>query len=689
MIKIAEVAPYGKGEETRVDEAVRKCWQIDASKIKFTHPKWQRFINDLTNQASEDLGVEGKVNAELYKLLIYETGGRFLPHKDTEKLDAMFGSLIVSLPSAFTGGELMIHHGGECRSIDFGKDNPEGKIRHAAFYADCEHEVLPVQSGYRVCLAFNLSVVAEDVAFLNQSMQQHAERLLPVFEEANFTGLNAILLDHQYTTANFSMNTLKGHDGVRARALMEAAKHAGYEAHLALCVFHQEGELGYDFDDWNQPTENGEMGEIYDESLYIDHWIDPAGSVKDLGYWSLHKKVIHTDRELDGGDPIEKDSEGYTGNAGCTMDYWYQHAAVVVWRTEEREALFTKYNFGAAKTLLSQSEDTLSPEDFEKLATCVVEELDQRKGSYCFHEEAEEALDALLNRKSYLLAGRLLDLLGSRLLQINKPSVWRHLVKVLSEDQRLNLISGVTEENKDKYRKGVFGLLNAVIKGKPEKGELIPYLELIPNQHAKVAESGDSTSYSVDEGVTLLNLSNLVGSTELLGDLEKFLCHDLSLKSLRGKITLLLLRKEVKTDEVTPYSLIPVVAQRVIQIYQAEIEREILPYSDWTRPCPALKAGRVNGTFRSPKLGALEAKELMDFMANPDLEQHDFVHNAPIREAIGSTISHLKLDLKYETIKSRRPYTLRCTKTDASYHQSLTTRRIDQETLNKLVSKYM
>lgn len=55
-----------------------------------------------------DLGLakKDKVKANLYKLLIYNKGSFFLSHKDTEKEDKMFGTLVVNLPSSHLGGDL-------------------------------------------------------------------------------------------------------------------------------------------------------------------------------------------------------------------------------------------------------------------------------------------------------------------------------------------------------------------------------------------------------------------------------------------------------------------------------------------------------------------------------------------------------------------------------------------------------
>lgn len=177
--ELAEAAPYGKGEKTVYDEEVRKCRQIDAAQFSIKASKWQRYLKKTVARVCEDLGVEGEVSAVPYKLLSYEPGGRFLPHRDTEKLDAMFGTLIIALPSAHEGGELVVRHGGRKATIDFSKEAHVHKLQHAAFFADCEHEVKPVRSGFRCCLVYNLRLDKGDPARLNLSLNEQARTLLP------------------------------------------------------------------------------------------------------------------------------------------------------------------------------------------------------------------------------------------------------------------------------------------------------------------------------------------------------------------------------------------------------------------------------------------------------------------------------------------------------------------------------
>lgn len=128
---MAEVAPYGKGEETIRDDSVRKCWQMDASELRWIEPKWSKTTKRIVQDVSKDLGVEGQVKAEPYKLLLHGEGGFFLPHRDTEKLGEMFGTLIIALPSRHEGGELLIRHGGEEVPIDFSQSDPRGSSENS------------------------------------------------------------------------------------------------------------------------------------------------------------------------------------------------------------------------------------------------------------------------------------------------------------------------------------------------------------------------------------------------------------------------------------------------------------------------------------------------------------------------------------------------------------------------------
>jgi hypothetical protein len=66
----------------------------------------------------------------------------------------------VSLPCHHEGGQLIVRHAGHSVTFDWGAVGSDDKINKwvqwAAFYSDCEHEVLEVTDGHRITLTYNL-----------------------------------------------------------------------------------------------------------------------------------------------------------------------------------------------------------------------------------------------------------------------------------------------------------------------------------------------------------------------------------------------------------------------------------------------------------------------------------------------------------------------------------------------------
>ena len=158
LASVSEQAPHGKGMETIVDKSVRNTLQVDPSKITIQNPAWDPCLKKLVHQAAESLGVSPSlVKAELYKLLLYEEGGFFKKHRDTEKAKGMFATLVVQLPSKFTGGSFVVSHGGECETFSLGAGGDAAYDCHfVCHYADCEHEIKKVESGHRLALIYSL-----------------------------------------------------------------------------------------------------------------------------------------------------------------------------------------------------------------------------------------------------------------------------------------------------------------------------------------------------------------------------------------------------------------------------------------------------------------------------------------------------------------------------------------------------
>jgi hypothetical protein len=338
-------APYGKGEKTLVDTNVRRVWELKPEHFTLTNPDWEGFLKTAVRKVQEELGLGSqKLESHLYDLLLYEPGSFFLPHRDGEKLDRMVATLVVVLPSSFQGGELVVRHEGEEMTIDFSGENLF-HIHYAAFYADCEHEVRPLQQGYRLCLVYNLTLVKAKKAITAPRHSQYLDKitqLLRRWVEKEEPPKLVVTLEHRYTQDGLAWDALKGVDRARAQALYEAGRQADCQVYLALLTFYESGaavDYGYDYgrrrrwdDDEDEDEDSGpyEMEEVFESSLTAEDWSDREGNRVPLGSLDVETEEVLDPEAIEAIDP-EEEFEGYTGNAGMTLQRWYRHGAIVLW----------------------------------------------------------------------------------------------------------------------------------------------------------------------------------------------------------------------------------------------------------------------------------------------------------------------------------------------------------------------
>lgn len=146
--------------------------------------------------------------------------------------------MVICLPSEFTGGELQVKHKGQTRTFDWsGKVSQDGQpqIPWAFLYSDCEHEVLPVTSGHRITLTYDIyytatSTVAELEDTRTETLYQAIDKLLKSKQFDRGTTLG-FALDYSYpadrdnydaTFFDSLSKQLKGEDNAVFRALTKA-----------------------------------------------------------------------------------------------------------------------------------------------------------------------------------------------------------------------------------------------------------------------------------------------------------------------------------------------------------------------------------------------------------------------------------------------------------------------------------
>ncbi|HUN36055.1 MAG TPA: 2OG-Fe(II) oxygenase [Trebonia sp.] len=353
LITLGKPARFGRGEDTLTDPAVRDTWEIPAGLVRAT---WDPVVlRDVLGTVREGLGLRGaaELDVDLHSLLVYEPGQFFLRHQDTEKTDEMIGTLVVTLPSAYAGGELMIGRGEDWKAYRGSRD----ALSLVAFYADCQHEVLKLRSGYRITLTYNLMLrgdtsprqegdagtVAELASLLREHFGTPATHSWG-HHRADPPSRLVYLLDHEYTPRALKWTRMKGADARRTALLREAAGAADCEAILGLADVRTTHDAwpadeGYGYRRrryYDQHEDSGdsaeyEINDLINTEVSLTHWTGPDGGR--LEETSLSVDGTEACASTPSGDlePYESEYEGYMGNWGNTLDRWYHRGAVIVW----------------------------------------------------------------------------------------------------------------------------------------------------------------------------------------------------------------------------------------------------------------------------------------------------------------------------------------------------------------------
>lgn len=117
---------------------------------------------------------------------------------------------------ACTGGELLVRHGNKEQIFEWSDKSAEqaghspkkmklkdtsdaspactGRIHWAAFYSNCEHELLEVRSGHRLTLTYNLYQTTKPIG----RMAYHAASPLDVTQSSFYKDLSAALGNSEF-----------------------------------------------------------------------------------------------------------------------------------------------------------------------------------------------------------------------------------------------------------------------------------------------------------------------------------------------------------------------------------------------------------------------------------------------------------------------------------------------------------
>jgi 2OG-Fe(II) oxygenase superfamily len=723
MIREASLAPYGRGEDTILDTSVRKTWQISPDHIQIGGKSWQMNFDAILDEIKTALGcLDVTVSAELYKLLIYDEGGFFLPHRDSEKSPGMFGTMIIALPSSHEGGQLVVRHKDNKAIIDL--SGAEGsELKFGAFYADCEHEVLPVTKGYRICLVYNLiqkfsgenrnktdtfdSLKAP--CYINE-IQEASNILKTAFTDNDDQPSKLVwLLEHQYSTAELSFNSLKNTDAAIAKVLTKAAEQARCALYLGIVHIEESGSAEADFgyyssrsrrgyyrdDEMDVESDDYEIVDICDSERYIDGWMDPQNRLKDFGRVPIEEGELLPSHALDGVEPDEQRLLEATGNAGVSFERAYHRAALILWPQENYINVLLqsgiksgvsyfkeKMNLGLDKK--NQSEWQV---DMKKIALAIIGEFeDSVQSPYSSRSEGSISAEML-----------------TLLCQLQENSLVERFIHVIiaSYDGSENdaLIAAVDVLKEPSMIDRLFSdLFQKNIPQKPVQCINL-YKKLISvfckNPVSSVKDVLKTSSEEVVNGLKFLNQKPTDAhqnwkwrkKTEIDSEAVALLWHaleELNAKKLQDEVISIFIANRDTFDPRT--ILAPALAKlRIIlgspllHLWE-HVSNCLLTGSEYPPNPPTNWAQEVKIVCSCD-----DCKNLKIFAKDPNIQIYRFQMPQQRRDHIANQLRQNGLDMSMTTDESRRPYTLICTKTRQRYQEKCNEYRADVKAMQLLI----
>ena len=249
----------------------------------------------------------------------------------------MFATVIIVLPSAYTGGQVILSHSSTTKKIDFAKESLFSTAL-LAWYTDVKHEVKEVTSGYRLALSYNLIHVAppgvprpslpdmsDSLHLLRRVLKKWRDGM---YEDGSDRNVAAYLLQHQYSSANLKegVKTLKGVDAHRVAFIRRITDQLGFTVGLATLTHQVTGYPDNDYGYYGRRSRYGYydedergstpgMGEVESTTTTLSDVVDLCGtSLIPMGELVVDDDCVIPKEPFEDETPDDTDYEGYMGN---------------------------------------------------------------------------------------------------------------------------------------------------------------------------------------------------------------------------------------------------------------------------------------------------------------------------------------------------------------------------------------
>ena len=319
--------------------------RIDAQRLVFDNHEWEQAITRLVNeQVRTGLGlVDHPIRADINSLLICGTGGHRVRHPAVQTRRNVFGKLIVSLPSTHEGGTLVVSHNGKQNQFCTATNHPS-KFRWCAFFSCVEQELLPVETGYRVVLVYDLVHTGTGRAPKPPPVLSRGARALKKWaktwlddKDAGYSVI-ATLLRGNYGADGPDFDCLEGSDLAMVNALRASG---AFDLQIVGMQYSKRGDSSYTYTGIEEGMDCEflcEYGLLDPDSWLPDDVYESRIGQDDVLEWSLEGAFDSYFQDRAPDEEYREDDYAYS-----TISYTYNVGAVVL-RLKQHRMSALSYN---------------------------------------------------------------------------------------------------------------------------------------------------------------------------------------------------------------------------------------------------------------------------------------------------------------------------------------------------------
>lgn len=319
----------------------------------------------------------------------------------TAKVDGKFATIMVVLPSEFSGGETHVSHSGVGITYDCGETSLN-TTTVMAWYSDVMHEIRPIKSGYRLAISFNLIHTTNSLCpaiSTNSKFVEEVKRVLlrwkEIMKKDDEPKKIVYLLDRQYPEAPSQGSAPTCVDAVKVALLQQICREIDCSLGMATVIYtlsgsvHRKGYWGCGHDD------DLEFSSVDDREMSFEDFVSLDGNTLSHTLWvDEDTETIPTTLagEVESGKHAGQDREG-SCLTRCRLSIFtvmfvslilsqgYTRTVLVVWPTQNIfDAIHSTEDVKRVCEKLEKAGDSGPSERSVQLAEYVLSRIEESPG---------------------------------------------------------------------------------------------------------------------------------------------------------------------------------------------------------------------------------------------------------------------------------------------------------------------